>query len=158
MRNRWIGATLAIGLIAAAAVFWFSELAPTDGIKSACITPARSMAQAIEARMHDGRIHVSDVKVVEAHDDRYENLFFTSAKVRVAGVGVGIGTWASNVSDFGAGEFRGWEHTPSYYTLGPVNDLARAISSFTGVLNDPGMTRAARYSQGCTTGSVGPSK
>ena len=154
-----IGAAMAMDLIVAGVAFWFSQLVSTDAVKSACITPSKSMAQAIEARMHDGRIHVDQVRVVEAGDTRYESMFFTSAKVRVAGVGVGIGTWASNVRDFGPGDFRGWDHTPSYYTLWPVNDLARAISSGGGVtLNDPGMTHAARFSQGCTSGTVGPTK
>jgi hypothetical protein len=111
------------------------------------------MAQAIDARMHDPRARVDHVRGVDAEDGRYEGLFFTSANVRVAGVLVGTGTWASNGRDFGPGDFRGWPQTPRYYSLVPVNDLARTISYNGGVLDVPGMTRAARFSQGCVTGS-----
>jgi hypothetical protein len=114
------------------------------------------MAQAIDARMHDPRARVDHAKGVDAEDGRYESLFFTSANVRVAGVFVGIGTWGSNVRDFGSGNFRGWAQTPRYYSVVPVNDLARAISFSPGPLADPGMTRAAQFSQACVSGSNQP--
>lgn len=107
------------------------------------------MAQAIDARMHDARSRVDHVQGVDAEDGQYRGLFFTSAKVRVAGVSVGIGTWASNVRDFGNGDFRGWAQTPRAYSLVPVNDLARAISANPQLVDDPAMTRAARFSQSC---------
>ena len=43
----------------------------------------------------------------------------------------------------------GWAHEQPYLSLVPVNGLARTISSNAGVLSDPGMTRAAKFTQGC---------
>jgi hypothetical protein len=84
----------------------------------------------------------------------YYGLFFSSANVRIDGVFVGIGTWASNFRDTGgSGHFRGWSRMQRFYSLVPANDLAHAISSNPGDLRDPGMTRAATFSQRC----VGPS-
>jgi len=115
------------------------------------------MAQAIDALMHDPRAHVGHVRVVEADDSRFESLFFASGNVRVAGVFVGVGTWASNVRDFGPANFRGWARTPQqYYSLAPVNELASAISSGHGAWSmQPGMTGPARFSQACARGQVG---
>lgn len=153
VRTRWIGAVVGLGLVIASVTIWFSQLVSTAGVKSECTTPSKSMTQAIDAQMHDARARVGHVQVVEADDTRFESLFFASAKVRVAGVLVGVGTWASNVRDFGPGDFRGWAHTPSYVNLSPVNELAGTISSGRGVSSmQPGMTRPARFSQSCVVG------
>jgi hypothetical protein len=147
--SRVVGSVLVSGLVIATLTFWFAQLSSSAELTFTCTTPPRSMAQAIDARMHDPRARVDHLRSVDAEDGRYESLFFTSADVRVAGVLVGTGTWASNVGDFGSGDFQGWPQTPRYDSLVPVNDLARTISYNGGVLDDPGMTRAALFSQDC---------
>ena len=134
-------------LLIALPAFWYSRLASAGDVRFVCATPSTAMAQAIDARVRDPRLRVDHVRVVEGHDARYENLFLASAEVRAGGVSVGIGTWAANVSDLGS--FRGWSRVPTYYSLEPVNDLARTISSGRGDLRSPGMTRAAKASQTC---------
>jgi hypothetical protein len=115
----------------------------------ACVTPAPSMGQAIDALVRDGQSRVDHVRVVDAHDTRYENLFFVSADVRARGTLSGTGTWAANVVDFGPADFPGWAREHSYYSVVPVNDLAKRISAGHGALRSPGMTPAASFSQSC---------
>ena len=154
--RRAVGPIVVSGLVVALMTLWFAQLSSSAELTFTCTTRPRSMTQAIDARMHDPRARVDHLRGVDAEDGRYESLFFTSANVRVAGVFVGIGTWGSNVRDFGSGDFRGWPQTPHYYSVFPVNDLARAISYNPRAMTDPGMTRAARFSQGCVTGSSEP--
>ncbi len=89
-------------------------------------------------------------RVVDAGDSRYENLFVTSADVRVDEVFVGIGTWASNFGNFGPGRFLGWrDEARQDYSMVPVNDLAARVSTGAGGLRSPGNIRATAFSRGC---------
>jgi hypothetical protein len=149
------GAAFVMALVVASATLWLFQLrASSMAVNFVCTKPSVVMAQAIDARMHDPRTRVDHLRGIDTDGSLYSGLFFSSANVRVDGVFVGIGTWASNFRDFGgSGPFRGWSHVQRYYILIPVNDLAQAISSNPGDLRDPGMTRAATFSQQC----VGPS-
>lgn len=139
-----------MALVVGLPILWFAKVASSIE-ELHCTTPSRAMAQAINGRMYDHRTRVDHVRVVFAHDDRYENLFFESAEVRVVGVRVGTGVWASSMADFGGGHFRGWKHA-RYASLLPVNDLARTVSSRWGALSPPGMTHAAKFAQHCNDG------
>lgn len=139
-----LGAVVLIAL----PILWFSQISSSSW--RACTAPSNRMALAIGARMRDPRVHVDRVRVVEVDDPSYESLSLVSARVRAAGVLVGIATWSSNFSDIGGHgyTFPGWSRM-EYSSLVPVNYLARTISTSVGVLRSPGMTRAATYSQTC---------
>ena len=145
-----IGAALTMALaIGLPLVWWFSQVTSQAETLS-CSTPSEAMAQAIDALMLSPHTRVDGLRVVDARDPRYENLFLTSAKVRSDGLLVGIGTWASNVSDFGPGRFAGWrDEVRQDYTMVPVNDLAARVSNGAGGLRSPGNTRAIAFSQSC---------
>ena len=145
-----IGAALTMALaIGLPLVWWFSQVASQAETLS-CSTPSETMAQAVDALMLSPHSRVDSLRVVDARDPRYENLFVTSAQVRVDGVLVGVGTWASNFSDFGPGRFAGWQDEVRHgYTMVPVNELAARVSAGAGGLRSPGNTRATAFSQSC---------
>ena len=137
---RWLAIVALVGL----PFVWFTQLDTESDGPFTCTT-GLNMAQVIDAAMRDARVHVDRVRVVESDDDRFESLFLTSARVRAAGVYVGIGTWASNFSGVGGDPARVTPWPP----VVPVNELARAISVRRGSLRSPGMTAAAGASQHC---------
>jgi hypothetical protein len=138
-------------LMVALPVFWLVDLPSPQSGRFVCTTPSIAMSQAIDERMRDARVLVSHVRVMAAHDGRYEVLFLVSAQVRASGIFVGFGTWATNFRDLHAPghRFGGWSREPAADPLVPVNDLALALSSGVGSLRSPGMTTAARNVQSC---------
>jgi hypothetical protein len=113
------------------------------------------MAEAIDARMRDPRVHVVQARMAYENESfgRYGNLFVVSAKVRAAGVYVGIGTWASNSQRLAiSGQpFVDWSRISRDEALVPVNKLARALSVPFGVLRAAGLSRLSEVSLRCVS-------
>ena len=141
---------LAIALLVLLPVAWFVGLAD-EHEPLRCTTPSAGMANSIESIMNDHRTHLENVQVVDAHDLHYESLYYDSGKVYVDDVYVGVGTWGTNYMD--SPGFRPGSQNRRWYSVRPVNALAKAISTDPFGLRSPNENKAARFSQHCVTAS-----
>jgi hypothetical protein len=141
---------LVVAALVVLPLVWFEHLAAD---RSFTCKPAEVMADAIDARMRDGRVHVVNARTAYETEafGGYGHLFVTSAKVRAAGVYVGIGTWASNSPRLAIWDqrFVGWSRMGRYESLVPVNKLARTLSAPFGVVRGRDLSRLAELSQRC---------